>query len=71
MSWAEENGYDSYESPDYSYLEDCWKDGLHETQDGRKIKLKTMTKQHLRNTIKYFIGYDTKPLKHELNKRNI
>lgn len=64
--WEEENNRQII----VSNLEESWQEGLHVTQEGDEIKIKDMSISHLKNTIKYFDGYDTSPLEKELSKRS-
>lgn len=71
MSWAEDNNIDVYDPILYidPYLD--WEQGFHTTKDGEQIKLRDMTTEHLKNTIRYFKRtQDTTPLEKELEKRN-
>lgn len=62
--------YDEFESmPDDSEFEELWAEGYHIDNTGKKWKLKNMTEQHLRNTIKYFPDANTGPLERELERR--
>jgi hypothetical protein len=49
--------------------EQKWREGIHITRDGTKMRIKDMTADHLCNTIRYFEGYDTSPLEEDLSKR--
>lgn len=69
MSWAEEEGIDALDVPEYIYNEENWKNGFHVTQDEKIIRLSDMETKHIKNTIRYFSDIDTSPLEEELNKR--
>jgi hypothetical protein len=74
MSWAEDNDIDIYSSLDEDlydfakvHLEEMWTSGFHKTKDGRTLRIKDMTDEHLRNTIRYFSNRcSTAPLEMEL-----
>lgn len=70
MSWSEDMGYDAYDDSDIvEERERQWENGKHTTKNGDILKISEMTNEHLRRTIDYFDGYDTKPLLEELRKR--
>jgi hypothetical protein len=75
MSYAEDEGLDSYDPPDEEYLmaqrEKEWEKGFHTTRNGDEIKLVEMSNEHLKRTIKYFSNYNTEPLKKELKNRKL
>ena len=73
MSWAEDNGIDSYDdSYDFSDIEQSWKEGIHIDRNKIKHKLLEMKTDYLKNCIKYFegLGADTIYLERELTKRS-
>ena len=76
MSWADDNGISEFDIDLDNEIEKAieereamWKRGIHETRDGEVLKIKDMTDDHLKNTIRFFSNLDTSPLEKELAKR--
>lgn len=73
MSWAEENGYDAWDIPNWAGNEEAWKSGIHYDQNDKEYKLTEMTDSHLKATIRLFgtKGWDITPLKSEAYRRGL
>lgn len=71
MSWAEDEGYDAWDIPEYVGNEEHWKAGFHYDQSGKEYKLTEMSDSHLYNTIKFFSskGWNVLPLEKETKRR--
>ena len=66
-----EYGIDLWDDSVSASREEQWKQGKHQTKEGRTILIKDMEISHLERTIKYFDHLETTPLKKELKRRTL
>ncbi len=71
MSYAEDMGHDGWDIPEYVDNENNWKNGYHYDKFNNCHTVSEMSNSYLLNTIRFFKGWNTKPLLKEAKKRGL